>query len=91
MGNSVFPEEVVGGLKRWREKAKRNLATRRGDSATRSVDASVNSSPSFANLDTSLSVDYDYTSDDGIESPERSDEQQQHKLGSFQGFELSRV
>ena len=89
MGNSVFPENVVGGLKRWRAKARRNLAARRGDLTTRSLDASVESSPSFATLDASLPLDLDYTSDDdGIE---RSYHQQQQQLGSFHGIEPSRV
>lgn len=61
MGNSVFPEKVVGGLKRWRAKARRSLAARRGDLTTRSLDASVESSPSFANLDASLPLDRAYS------------------------------
>lgn len=99
MGNSVFPEGVVGGIRRWRAKAKRNLARRKRNLPPRSLDASVESSPSFATLDASLSVDLDYTTDDGVESVERSDEEnvgqrrpeQHQKLGSFEGFELSRV
>lgn len=97
MGNSVFPETVVGGLKRWRAKARRNLAAKRRGLPPRSLDASVESSPSFATLDASLSVDLDYTSDgDGVESVEKSDEEnvgERHhqKLASFEGFELSRV
>ncbi|XP_042044730.1 MLO-like protein 12 [Salvia splendens] len=91
MGNSVFPENVVGGLKRWRAKARRNLAARRGDLTTRSLDASVESSPSFANLDASLPLDLDYTSDDdGIERSDHN-QQQQQQLGSFHGIEPSRV
>ncbi|KAK6149956.1 hypothetical protein DH2020_017481 [Rehmannia glutinosa] len=87
MGNSVFPEGVVGGLKRWRAKARRNLATRKRRLAQRSLDASVESSPSFSTLD------------DGVEWIGRLDEEnvaerrpeQHQKLGSFEGFELSRV
>lgn len=95
MGSSVFPEAVVGGLKRWRAKARRNLAARRRGLPPRSLDASVQSSPSFATLDASLSVDLDYTSD-GVESLEKSDEEnvgerQHQKLASFEGFEMSRV
>ncbi|KAI3456216.1 hypothetical protein Pfo_012879 [Paulownia fortunei] len=99
MGNSVFPEGVVGGLKRWRAKARRNMATRNRNLALRSLDASVESSPSFGTLDASPSVDIDYMIDDGVESVERSYEEnaaerwpeQHQKLGSFEGFELSRV
>ncbi|KAK4439991.1 MLO-like protein 12 [Sesamum alatum] len=104
MGNSVFPERVVGGLKRWHAKARRNLARRNRNLALRSldasVDASVESSPSFATLDASPSLDIDYyQSDDGAEPVERSYEDnaagkrpdQHQKLGSFEGFELNRV
>ncbi|KAK6124387.1 hypothetical protein DH2020_041880 [Rehmannia glutinosa] len=87
MGNSVFPEGVVGGLKRWRAKARRNLATRKRRLAQCSLDASVESSPSFSTLD------------DGVEWIGRLNEEnvaerrpeQHQKLGSFEGFELSRV
>ncbi|KAH6773661.1 hypothetical protein C2S52_003435 [Perilla frutescens var. hirtella] len=93
MGNSVFPEQVVAGLKRWRAKARRNLAARRRGFAPRSLDASLESSPSFATLDTSLSLDLDYTTDDGITSDteEISVAQTQQKLGSIHGFEFARV
>lgn len=102
MGNSVFPEEVMGGLRRWRAKAKKNLATRRGDFTTRSLDASVDSSPSFATLSVDMDLDYTYTSDDdGIVSAEPSDEdssgkrviqqqKQKQKVSSFEGFAIRR-
>ncbi|KAL0353040.1 UNVERIFIED_CONTAM: MLO-like protein 12 [Sesamum angustifolium] len=96
MGNSVFPERVVGGLKRWRAKARRNLARRNRNLALRSLDASVESSPSFATLDASPSLDIDYLSDDGAESEYEDNAagkrpEQHQKLGSFEGFDLNRV
>ncbi|KAL8460537.1 hypothetical protein ACS0TY_032172 [Phlomoides rotata] len=100
MRNSVFPEGVVRGMKRWRAKARRRIATRRRNSPLRSLDASVESSP-FATLDASLSVDLDYyTSDDdvvesaersGVESIDHRQLEQHQKKGSFKGFELSIV
>ncbi|KAL3643473.1 hypothetical protein CASFOL_014288 [Castilleja foliolosa] len=101
MRKSVFPEEVVGGLKRWRAKARRNLAKRKQNLGHRLLDASVESSPSFSTLDTSYPLDVDYTSDDEIEPVGRLDEenigerrpeqQHQRKLRSFEGFDLSRI
>ncbi|GFP97540.1 mlo protein homolog 1 [Phtheirospermum japonicum] len=100
MRKSVFPEEVVGGLKRWRAKARRNLAKGKRNLGHRLLDASVESSPSFSTLETSRPLDVDYTSDDGVEpivrldednEDERRPEQQQRKLRSFEGFDLSRV
>lgn len=100
MGDSVLPEGVMGGLKRWRARARRNIARRRRDFAVRSFDASVETSPSFGTVDASPSLDIDYaTDDDGIEWAARSDDdnvaeiraEQPRKLGSsFDGFELSR-
>ncbi|KAL0305694.1 UNVERIFIED_CONTAM: MLO-like protein 12 [Sesamum radiatum] len=96
MGNSVFPERVVRGLKRWRAKARRNLARRNRNLALRSLDASVESSPSFATLDASPSLDIDYLSDDGAESVYEDNAagkrpEQHQKLGSFEGFDPNRV
>ncbi|KAL2475312.1 MLO-like protein 8 [Abeliophyllum distichum] len=100
MRNAVFPEEVMGGLKRWQAKAKKNLARKhKMDLARRSLDGlldtSVESSPSFGTLDASFSVEIGYASDDGIVLDEdgvvRRQPEQQQKLGSFGGFELSRT
>ncbi|KAL2494957.1 MLO-like protein 6 [Forsythia ovata] len=100
MRNAVFPEEVMGGLKRWRAKAKKNLARKhKMDLARRSLDGlldtSVESSPSFGSLDASFSVEIGYASDDRVVLDEdgvvRRQPEQQQKLGSFGGFELSRT
>lgn len=100
MRNSAFTEEVMGGLKRWRVKAKKNLADKRHkDLARRSLDGlldtSVESSPSCGTLDPSFSIEIDYASDSGVVSNENSvarrQPEQHQKPGSFEGFELSRT
>lgn len=93
MGLSVFPDGVVGGLKRWRAKARRKVAERNNRSLDASVNASVESSPSFATLETSLSVDLDYSSDDDVDwaNEENARVRQPQKSESFQGFEMNRV
>ncbi|CAA2988159.1 MLO 6 [Olea europaea subsp. europaea] len=100
MRNSAFTEEVMGGLKRWRVKAKKNLAHKRHtDLARRSLDGlldtSVESSPSCGTLDPSFSIEIDYASDSGVVSNENSvarrQPEQHQKPGSFEGFELSRT
>ncbi|XP_073286335.1 MLO-like protein 12 [Primulina huaijiensis] len=108
MGNSVFPEEVAGGLKRWHAKAKRNLARRHNynylwrPSLEGSLDASLHSSPSFATLDASVSLDIGHASDDddGVglkenleegENVDRIEQLEEHrKSESFEGFQLSK-
>lgn len=63
MRNAVFPEGVVNGLKRWRKRARKNLAIKNKYwRASPSLDASVeDNSPSFSVLDPSLSVELGYT------------------------------
>ncbi|KAL9146318.1 hypothetical protein ABFS82_13G102400 [Erythranthe guttata] len=98
MGNSVLPEGVMAGLKRWREKARRNVGRRNQNLAVRSLDASVESSPSFSlSVEASPSLYIDYVPDNDNELgeilpvEENLAEIRHHKFGSFQGFELSRV
>ncbi|XP_052200728.1 MLO-like protein 12 [Diospyros lotus] len=117
MGKAVFTEEVVQGLKKWRTKAKKNLALRNIYPAPLSLDASITSldtSPSFGTIDASFSAERDNSqhfdarhpsfrvelndpgSVDGgfvafeVDGEEESVEQNQ-KLGSFQGFVLSKT
>lgn len=99
MRKAVFTEGVVKGLKRWRGKARKNVALRNTTStnwsARPSLDASVETSPSFSNLDASFSVvDADYTALDVADHQDHVAKQihadQDHqKLGSFNGFDLT--
>ncbi|KAL3617074.1 hypothetical protein CASFOL_039468 [Castilleja foliolosa] len=103
MRKSVFPEEVVRGLKRWRKKARKNLAKRKQNMGHRLLDVSIESSPSFSTLDISRTLDVDCTNDDGFgpvgrldeenEDKRRPEQQQQRNSRSFEGFVnvLSRV
>ncbi|GER41634.1 MLO-like protein [Striga asiatica] len=96
MRKSVFSPEVVEGLKRWRDKARRNLATNTSPNpAQLSLDPSVESCPSFSTLDASHVLDVDYMSDDVAESDGRLDgeivaERPPVQRGSFEGFDLKR-
>lgn len=97
----VFTEEMVKGLKRWRAKAKKNIARRNTSSTLHSLDASVTSldtSPSFNTLDRSLSVGFDNLSIDGdfvAAEVENEDNvvgkriEHHQNFGSFRGFHLS--
>lgn len=103
MRKVVFTEGVVEGLKKWRRRAKKNLAIRNTTSnsvwARPSLDALIETSPSFSTLDVSYSVDQlddRLGEDDGYLSVEISDEEssrgkqveKQQKLSSFDGFAL---
>ncbi|KAH7837107.1 hypothetical protein Vadar_009673 [Vaccinium darrowii] len=103
MRKAVFTEGVVEGLKRWRVKAKKKVALR-NNSARRSLDASITSldtSPSFSTLDVvSFHVERVYPSGDtsylavevGEDDSVTRDRREHHqKLGSFEGFELSKT
>ncbi|KAL3519834.1 hypothetical protein ACH5RR_017983 [Cinchona calisaya] len=91
---NAFPEEVVRGLKRWRAKARKNIAKK--NNYAPSLDGSLNASLtslSFSTLDASLSVDY--TADELFTSVEIADDEsdsvkQMEKLGSFEGFDTGR-
>lgn len=104
MGSSmrkiVFTEGVVEGLKKWRRKAKKNIALRNDESARPSLDASLDYSPSFNTLDTSLSIDTDQPSPDteylAVEISEEEtittkQPELNKKLGSFEGFDLTKT
>lgn len=114
MKNAVFPEGVVNGIKRWRARAKKRMAAGKKNywalnespSLEASLDASIESSPSFSTLDPSLSVELGYTNttpDDwnaSVETTTTKDEdsdtgkkiQQQplKNLKSFEGFNLDK-
>ncbi|XP_057487854.1 MLO-like protein 12 isoform X2 [Actinidia eriantha] len=121
MRETVFTDGVADGLKRWRGKAKKNVAVRHTYPARPSLDASVTSldtnsarpsvdasfstsldtSPSFNNLNAaSFSIPLDHRSGDaGLVTVEVGDEdsvarqrrEQHQKLGSFEGFNLSKT
>ena len=100
MRNSVFTEDVVKGLKRWRGRARKNLAllkntnSREGPlSIDHSLDTStVGTSPSFGTLDISVSLDADSVAVEIIEEEEEEKDHQQvsqhraQKISSFNGF-----
>ncbi|XP_028078559.1 MLO-like protein 12 isoform X2 [Camellia sinensis] len=100
MKKVVLTEEMVKGLKRWRAKAKKNLARRNTSSTLHSLDASITSldtSPSFNTLHRSPSVDLDNLSIDGdFVAVEVKNEdnvagkrvEHHQKFGSFRGFDL---
>ncbi|CAL5409903.1 unnamed protein product [Camellia sinensis] len=100
MKKVVLTEEMVKGLKRWRAKAKKNLARRNASSTLHSLDASITSldtSPSFNTLHHSPSVDLDNLSIDGdFVAVEVKNEdnvagkrvEHHQKFGSFRGFDL---
>lgn len=98
MRNDVFTEDVVRGLKRWRMKAKKEVALRNTNySARPSLDASLE--PSFSTREgTVVSVESGRPSDAeyvavGVEDEEnvggRSQPEEKQKMGSFHGFELT--
>ncbi|CAK9152555.1 unnamed protein product [Ilex paraguariensis] len=98
MRNTVFPEAVVTSLRRWRAKAKKNVARRNAYSMHSSLDASLTTSPSFSTLGASLSIDFDDSFPEEFAPVELGNEdsdegrrrqEQHHKLGSFKGFDLS--
>ncbi|CAL5412276.1 unnamed protein product [Camellia sinensis] len=101
MKKVVFTEEMVKGLKRWRAKARKNLARRNTSSTLHSLDASITSldtSPSFNTLHHSLSVDLDNLSIDGDfvavevkneDNVARKRIEHHQKFESFRGFDLS--
>lgn len=113
MKNAVFPEGVVNGLKRWRGRAKKKMAGKKNywalqsPSLDASLDASLDTAPSFSTLDPSLSVELGYTNtipttpDDWntsveITTDEDSDagkkiELPQKNLESFEGFNLDKM
>ncbi|KAA8519736.1 hypothetical protein F0562_013992 [Nyssa sinensis] len=104
MRNAIFTEGVVIGLKRWRAKAKKNIAGRDIYSTRPSLDASLDSSPSFGTLDASPSLDFDINPStahegafaaveigDGDDVGGRLHYQQHQKLGSFEGFDSSKI
>lgn len=66
MRNDVFTEGVVNGLKRWRVKAKKNVALRNTNnySLDTSLETSlVDTSPSFHTLEATISVESGSPSD----------------------------
>lgn len=113
MKNAVFPEGVVNGIKRWRARAKKRTAAGKKNywalnnspSLEASLDASIETSPSFSTLNPSLSVELGYTNttpDDGntsveITTDEDSDtgkkihRQPPKNLNSFEGFNLDKM
>ncbi|KAJ9168785.1 hypothetical protein P3X46_020275 [Hevea brasiliensis] len=104
MGSSmrkvVFPENVVMGLKRWRAKARKNLKT--SDSTGPSLDASLDTSPSFR-LDDSITAEFGSPSDvaervaievinggDREEKGKEKQPQEEHQGNdSFDGFDTN--
>ncbi|XP_027770010.1 MLO-like protein 2 [Solanum pennellii] len=85
--NSVLTDEIISGLKRWQEKAKKKLA-KRSNYLLAQNSLSLNISPSFK-----TSLDVTYLSTDTENDGENVDDQrqiQQHiEFGSFGGFHLS--
>ncbi|XP_074325890.1 MLO-like protein 12 isoform X1 [Apium graveolens] len=96
MRKSVFPEEVEDGLKKWRMKAKKNVARRSAiNSALTSLNASPQTSlhplPSFATTrgrSLSLKTDDPPIDDEGIVEVEsatvRQEDRDHKRLGSFE-------
>ncbi|XP_051128328.1 MLO-like protein 12 [Andrographis paniculata] len=95
MAESVFPDGVNQGLKRWRAKARRNVAVRsnRPLLASANNDASVESLSSLTTLDdASASEDGDYSSDESAEwsNEEIRGERYSQNSESFHGFDVSK-
>ncbi|XP_059438469.1 MLO-like protein 12 [Corylus avellana] len=104
MRKDVFTEGVVNGLKRWRVKAKKNVALRNTNnySLDTSLETSlVDTSPSFNTLEATISVESGSPSDAeyvavGVEDEEkgivggRSQPEEKQKVmgGSFHGFDV---
>lgn len=97
MRKAVFTEGVMEGLKRWKAKARKNVALRNPNWPARpsldaSLETSLDTSPSFNTLDASFSAEY-YTSvevrDIGDIEREEAHIDQHPKVGSFHGFELT--
>lgn len=97
MSKAVFTEVVVEGLKRWRAKARKNVAIRSPNRPARpsldtSLETSVDTSPSFNTLDASFSAEH-YAAvdvrDDDIEDEEAHIVVGRQKVGSFHGFDLT--
>ncbi|XP_015874636.2 MLO-like protein 6 [Ziziphus jujuba] len=97
MSKAVFTEGVVEGLKRWRAKARKNVAIRSPNRPARpsldtSLETSVDTSPSFNTLDASFSAEH-YAAvdvrDDDIEDEEAHIVVGRQKVGSFHGFDLT--
>lgn len=107
MSKAVFTEGVVKGLKRWRAKARKNVALRSTSStaswsARPSLDASLETSPSldvspsFNTVDyTSVSLDADYPAVDVRDHHHQDNhlqaEDSDQKHGSFHGFDLKTI
>ncbi|XAR66515.1 hypothetical protein NMG60_11012784 [Bertholletia excelsa] len=92
MKKIVFSEGVAEGLKRWRAKARKNLALRSNYEPGLSLDASVTSldtSPSFNNVEASFSVELDRSIDGVLVAAQVEDEDSfagqrtEQKSGSF--------
>ena len=100
MKKSVFPENVVEGLNRWRANARKNIAVKNNNTSARpSLDTSLDTSPSFS-LDPSYSVKFDHPADSeylGVEIKDEenksiSRETEEHqKRGSFGGFDVKNI
>ncbi|XP_057949009.1 MLO-like protein 12 [Malania oleifera] len=95
MRKDVFTEGVVMGLQKWRANAKKNLFHHRiTESARPSLDASVETSPSFSdNLDHTPSPKAEFLSIEVVDD-ERGREgksKELRKLGSFEGFDMSKM
>ncbi|KAK9267383.1 hypothetical protein L1049_009808 [Liquidambar formosana] len=81
MNKAIFTEGVVEGLKKWRAKAKKNVALKNTLSPRLSLDTSLDTtsldtSPSFS-LDASYSVKFDRSlQDDGFVAVELTDEEE---------------
>ncbi|KAK4361148.1 hypothetical protein RND71_020100 [Anisodus tanguticus] len=87
--HSVFTDGMIGGIRRWKEQAKKNLAKRNNDLSQNFMDISQ----SLGTLDNSLSLDISpstETEDDEEIVAERI-LQQHTELGSFDGFHSSKI
>lgn len=104
MRKAVFTEFVVEGLKKWRGRARKNIALRNTNwqAGRPSLDAnsletySVDTSPSFGTLDhASFSVDHadsvavEITDEDNLRPKHESKDHASQKISSFDGFHLT--
>ncbi|XP_065878955.1 MLO-like protein 12 isoform X1 [Euphorbia lathyris] len=82
MNKAVFTEDVERGLKRWRERARKNLKKY----SQQQQHLAIESSPSFS-AECAQHVAIEIANAETEEPKEEGKQKQQHKMDSFQGFD----